>query len=270
MTIAPSPMSPAPERAQQSWITPVFAAVATIALVVTLGAATIAGVRLVSGGETSASVSTAGVDTLDVRASAGSFTLVYADVDEATLRVTGSSGWRLEREGDSLVVRPPHRWFGTWFGARESAVLTLPTELREAGLDARFSLSAGELRAEGSFGILQLRVSAGDARIEGGAETADVKVSAGSAAVTLADVSTAQLDVSAGELIARFGGVAPGDITIDVSAGSADVTVPNASYAISQKISAGSFNYAVVSDPSAPRRITVEVSAGTVDLRASH
>lgn len=275
MTIAPEPQilpdpapPAAPERARQGWITPLLSVIATIALVVTLGGAVLGGIRLFAGGQTTASVSTAGVDTLDIRASAGSFSLVYAEVDEATLRVTGSANWTLEREGSSIVVRPPHRWFGSWLvGVRERAVLTLPIALRDAGLDALFSLSAGEFRAEGEFGILQLRVSAGEARIDGGAQTADVKVSAGKATVTLTDVSTARFDVSAGEIIAKLDGLAPSDLTVDVSAGSITATVPDAAYAVSQKVSAGSFDWSVRSDPASSHRVTVNVSAGSVELR---
>lgn len=267
MTIAAEGTVPEAERARRTWITPLLSTVGALALVIALGAGVLAGVRTISGGTTDLTVSAVGVDTIDVRASAASFTLRWADVREARLEVSGAPDWTLERVGDSLVVRPPARWFGSWFGANERAVLTLPEQLRGAALDAFFSLSAGELRAEGEFGILRLHVSAGDGRVSGSAQDVDVKVSAGQAEVELDDVGRAKLDVSAGEITATLRGTPPGDIAVDVSAGQVHLWVPDAVYAITSRVSAGSFDHGLATDPASRLRIAVGVSAGGVDIR---
>ncbi len=266
MTIAPEQTLTESPRARRGWITPVLSIVGTLALVIALGAAVVGGVRLFLGGETVKSASVAGIDTLDVRASAASFRLEYANVSEATLRVAGAGDWTLERHGESLVVRSPERWFGTWFGPDEQAVLTLPAGLRAARLDAFLSLSAGELVARGDFGLLDLQVSAGDARVEGAARTVNVRVSAGQAEVTLADVEDAQLGVSAGWLGVTLVGSAPHDIAVEVTAGEAELRVPDLPYALTSDVTAGSFDYDVVVDSRSSHRIAVRVSAGQVVL----
>ncbi len=267
MTLTEDYAVPPGDPARRGWITPVLSVVGTIALLVVLGTAAFQGVRVFAGGETVRTASVAGVDTLDIRASAASFTLEYANVTEASLTVRGSSSWTLEREGSNLVVRPPARWFGSWFGAEEKAVLTLPLAMRTARLDALLSLSAGELRASGEFGILQLTVAAGDARVEGAAQAAEVKVSAGQANVSLRDVGEVTLDVSAGQLIMAMHGTTPQAVAVKVSAGKLDLVVPDSPYALSSDVSAGSFDYSIVVDSRAAHRITVRVSAGQVLIR---
>ena len=97
-----------------------------LVLVVALASATFAGIRIVGSGDSTDTLDAAGVTELDIDASAAEFTLTYGDVDEAVLDVRGSSGWTIERRGESLEVRPPVRWIFGWnFGERETVTLTL-------------------------------------------------------------------------------------------------------------------------------------------------
>jgi hypothetical protein len=254
-------------RARRGWITPVLATIGAIALIVVVGAAVLQGVRVFLGGETTKSVSVVGVEALDIRASAAEFRVEFGNVTDAELLVTGSSDWTLERDGATLMVRPPVRWFGSWFGAEEKAVLTLPDRLRTAQLDANFSISAGNFQASGDFGSLRLGVSAGDARVDGSAHDAEVKVSAGQAHLSLINVVKASLHVSAGQLIASLIGSVPSDIEVRASAGKIDLSVPDAPYAVTSNVSAGSFKPTVVQDSRSTDRISVNVSAGEVIVR---
>ncbi|MFS0911040.1 hypothetical protein AB3M89_04545 [Microbacterium sp. 179-I 3D2 NHS] len=219
------------------------------------------------------SVDAEGVDSLDLQVNASSTRIEFGDVDEAELAVTSGRGpaWTLERSGDELVVRSPESrwgwWFGSWFGDEEIAVLTLPEELKDAALDADLTLNSGSLDVVGDFGGLRVDVSAGALDIEGAATGFDVDMSAGRADVLLDDVEEVSLGVSAGTLAVELTGTPPTQTTVDVSAGSLDLTVPDAGYTIMQDVSAGSLDATVTQSSSGGRVIDVTLSAGSVNIR---
>lgn len=219
------------------------------------------------------SVSVTGLESIDLSADASSMRVEFGDVDEATLAITNGRGtpWRFERDGDELVVRSPQGvfgwWIGGWFGEEEIAVLTLPESLRDAGLDADLNLDAGSLDVAGDFGILDVGVNAGALDIEGAARELDVQMSAGRADILLDGVTQADLGVSAGDLTVELTGTPPTVTSIDVSAGTLDLTVPDVEYAISQEISAGTLNAEVDEASSSRRTIDVSLSAGTATIR---
>src|SRR5690606_9036662 len=101
-------------------------------------------------------------------------------------------------QGDTLVVETPRPFFGMswWFGGSGRALLTLPASLQ--GLDAVVSVSAGDFRVDGEFSDLTVDLSAGRATVHGAADAVDADVSAGAVDLVLADVRTADFDVSAG------------------------------------------------------------------------
>ncbi len=223
---------------------------------------------------TTRSVAVAGVSELDVDVAAGSLRVEFADVAEAELEVTSSWGadrWTFDRQDDRLVVSSPER-FGPWFfdgwfaDGPGDAVLRLPSSLE--GANADISLAAGDLGIEGAFGELALDLGAGRADIAGSADTVTADVSAGRADLDLDDVSTASLTVSAGALNAVLTGSQPGDIVVDVSAGSMELTVPEGDYDVTSDVSAGGFDNQVGSSPGASSTIDVRVSAGQVLLRS--
>lgn len=255
-------------------------------VVIVLGALAVLGAiaAAIVGTVVSASVHTStrtaavtGVTELDVDVSAGSLRIEYGGVSEAELSVTGSSGadrWRFEQDGDRLVVATPNRgWFGFWmpwdgFGdPRSEAVLRLPSSIE--GADAALSLAAGDLVAEGGFGELRIDLSAGSLTVSGSAESVVADVSAGRGDLRLADVETATLTVSAGALDALFTGTAPDAVRAEVSAGSLQLTVPEAEYDVTSDITVGDFDNRIGSTPGASRTIHVEASAGDVTLRSA-
>jgi hypothetical protein len=214
-----------------------------------------------------------GLQGLDLDVDAGAMRIEFGDVDEAELSVTNSRGpgWTLERDGDDLVVRSPEFrfgwWFGSWFGDDESAVLTLPESLRDAALDADLTLDAGSLDVVGDFGALDISVNAGALDIEGAASTLRIDMSAGRADAVLDGVDEADLSVAAGDLNVELTGRAPSQTTIDVSAGSLDLTVPDESYSIIQDVSAGSLDARVDQSGGARNTIEVSLSAGSATIR---
>ncbi|WP_241795606.1 DUF4097 domain-containing protein [Microbacterium sp. C5A9] len=226
--------------------------------------------------ESADSVQTEGVSGLqgiDLDVDAGNMRIEFGEVDEAELAVTNGRGpgWTLERDGEDLVVRSPEFrfgwWFGSWFGDDESAVLTLPESLRDAALDADLTLDAGSLDVVGDFGALDISVNAGALDIEGSASSLGIDMSAGRADAVIDGVDEADLSVAAGDLTVELTGRAPSQTTIDVSAGSFDLTVPDEPYTIIQDVSAGSLDARVDQSGGGRNTIDVSLSAGSATIR---
>ncbi|OZB81361.1 DUF4097 family beta strand repeat-containing protein [Microbacterium sp. 13-71-7] len=276
----PRAASPSPASSQgRGTLTAITIAAAIIgggALVTVGGGSALAAVAQVAASDGSAarstSVATTGVTGLKVEVGRGSATIRFDDVSEATMRVSGSgsSDWTMRRDGDVLRVDRPNGpfgwWIGAWFGADPQMTLTLPREL-EGELTADLQLDAGTLSTEGRFDTLTTKVNAGSLSLDGGAKTVTTRVNAGSATLHLDDVTTADLSMSAGELNATIAGRQPDEISLDVSAGSMDVTVPTGSYALSRDSSAGTIEARIPTDPSSVHRIGARLSAGSITLR---
>lgn len=256
----------------------VTAVVGGIALVGTAGTAAIGAMSNVSvasnaGGDTVQGIDVDGIDSLTVDADASSMRVEFGDVDQAELSISNRRGpdWTIERDGDELVVRSPDNrwdwWFGDWGREGEVAVLTLPEALRTDAIDADLTLDAGSLDVVGDFGALDIDVSAGALDVDGSATALAVDMSAGRADIVLADVDDASLSVSAGELNVELTGTAPTRTTVEVSAGSIDLTVPDVAYDITQSVDAGSLDARVEQSASARRSIEVSLSAGGVTIR---
>ena len=213
----------------------------------------------------------AGIDAIDVDISRGDLQVRFAG-DEATLDVRGSAEWRLERDGDELVVSngsDPLDWdFGwDWSWEEQSATLTLPEEL--AGADLDVGIEAGRVIADGRFGEVSFDMGAGSIEIEGTAEALDAQIGAGTAILELADVREATLELAAGRLDGTLTGEAPDRLGVDVSAGSMDLTVPDVPYNVTVEREAGDVDTnAIQQSLDAPRAIDVRVAAGMVELRA--
>ncbi|GAA4490063.1 DUF4097 family beta strand repeat-containing protein [Microbacterium panaciterrae] len=266
-----------PQRGAVTAITVVAIVVGALSLAVAGGTAAVAATtQAVTGSGTTASGITAdvqGVRSLNLDASAGSVSIRFGDVTQATLRSEGqgNTNWKMQRVGDTLQVRNPQApfgwWFNTWFQDGPTMTLTLPKDL-EGTLNADLTLDAGALDAAGDFDVVTARVSAGQLTVDGAARTFTARVDAGAAHLRLRDVGTADLTMSAGQLDAAFTGSAPDDMKLDVSAGSMDVTVPSGTYALSKDVSAGTLDARIPTDPSAAHRIQVNLSAGGVTLHS--
>ncbi|WP_425838062.1 hypothetical protein [Microbacterium sp. PA5] len=219
-----------------------------------------------------ATVSASGLRSLDLDTSAADVTVSYGAVSEATLRVTGASGiddWTFEREGDRLVVSSDRNVWGRWGWFREPDTVELTLPASAAGVDADIDVDSGSLRADGDFGALDLHLDAGSLRVSGTADALTSEVSAGSARYELSGVSDARLSVSAGSVEGELDGRAPDALTLDVSAGRLDLTVPDGEYALTSDVSAGRFTHDLRTDPASPNRVDVTVSAGAVTLRTA-
>lgn len=250
------------------------------ALVVVVGAVVVLGMIVQSVVTTAGSSSgdeqasfTAGVDgvtELDLEIAASSLTVSFADVQEATLDVTArgwnaSADWVLEVEDGVLRVADERDGtFQFWpsFGSRQvEATLVLPDQL-EGQVDAVVDLSAGDVDLTGDVGELDLEVSAGSLTFTGASESLAAQISAGSATVVTEDPRTIDVDVSAGRFTGTVTGEAPTSTTIDVSAGTVQLLLPEAAYALSGEVSAGDRTIDVRTDPSSPHLLQVDVSAG--------
>lgn len=212
-----------------------------------------------------------GIRGLTIDAAAADVRVVYGG-DTATLEVSGNAAdWRLERAGDTLAVTNQRGWWspGAWFSDPEEAVLTLPGILQRTALDAEFSLSSGSLRADGRYGRLELDVSAGLMNVAGRADTLIADVSAGRLQFEVADAQTAAVTVSAGLVDGVLTGAAPQQVSVDISAGRADLVLPDAAYAVTADVSAGSFRNALREDPTSAHRVSVTVGAGLADLSSA-
>ncbi|MFF2633009.1 DUF4097 family beta strand repeat-containing protein [Microbacterium sp. NPDC058021] len=271
----PAAPTPPPQRSSAGRIVAIIAIVVGGLLILGTVAFGILGAVVRTGGpvDDRIAVDAAGVDSLDIDVSAGDVRVLFTDTDEAVLDITADAGagnWTLTREGDELVVRSPQRWFfGWWFyDGPTRVVLELPEALQGTGLDADFVLSAGSLDVDGDFGALDLEVNAGELTLAGSATELHTDVSAGRADLELADIDTASLNVSAGGLKAVLTGSAPDDVTIDVSAGSLDLTVPDGQYRVESDVSAGGLDNRLETTSQATRTISVSVSAGDVTLRS--
>jgi hypothetical protein len=278
---AATPQTPAgpPAGGRSSGTTAIMvltAVVGGIALLGSGGAAAAAAAGSIRSSSTPDSVQTVsieGVTGIDVSADASSMRVEYGDVDEARLAITNGRGsaWTFERDDDELIVRSPQGvwgwWFGSWFGDEEVAVLTLPESLQGEGLDADLTLNAGSLDVVGEFGSLAIDVNAGALDVEGSSPRVEVNMNAGRADILLDDVDEADLGVSAGDLNVELTGAAPSRTSVEVNAGSLDLTVPDVEYSITKEVSAGSLDAKVEQSSSARRTIEVSLSAGSVTIR---
>ena len=213
--------------------------------------------------------STSGVTALDVDTAAADIRISFADVDEATLSVTGSGGadrWELTNEGGTLSLDSERDWWSSWnpWNAPARGTLVLPASL--AGVDADLSVGAGAIRVDGSFGAIALTVDAGSIDASGTATSLDAGVSAGRLNVDLAGVRDASVRVSAGRVSGELTGAAPASLTVKAEAGSVDLTLPRDRYAVSASQEVGSFTSGLTEDPASRNRVEVTVSAGSVHL----
>ena len=268
---------PPPEPKRPSATKPIMVLLAVIGgltlLVVMLTTIFSSAIGLNRGAATTTADAT-GATSLTVDAGASRFDVEFSDVDEATLETNGLSAdrWNLTRQGTELTVEAPNLWTN-WciFNCSNNGTqvtLLLPEELNDGNLSADLDLSAGRLSATGDFDQLAFELGAGEASINGSARTLDAQLNAGSANVQLADVETAELEVSAGRLDTELTGSAPATVDAEVSAGRLDLTLPDVAYTVDSDISAGNLDNGLQTSSASDHRIGIQVSAGNATLRA--
>lgn len=219
---------PNPEPKRSSASKPIMILLAVVGRLTLLGvllsALFSAAVGLNRGSETM-TADTAGVTGVNVDANASQFNLEFGAVSEATLETHGmnAGGWHLGRDGTELEVQAPSQWTNWCFFncnfEDNQVTLILPEKLNDGSLNADLELSAGRLVADGDFNRLDVELGAGEANVSGSARELDAQLSAGSANLKLADVQTAELEVSAGRPITELTGSAPDNVNAEVSAG---------------------------------------------------
>lgn len=286
-TITPNPApagGPAPAGSLAGrpgrWISILIIVLGTIGIVYGIGSGVVRGVSAHAATAHEYTADASGVGELRIDSSAAAFEIRFGDVDEAQLSVATDGGpaqqWRLEREGDALVIDTGRQW--RWFGlgivlgdrvGEERAILTLPAALERSELGLDVGVSAGSLDAAGDWGAVLVDLSAGSIDLSGSAASLDVEVSAGEARIDVATDGAVDLGVSAGRVIGALTGEQPASITAQASAGSIELDIPDGAYAVTERTSAGDSDVRVVDDPSAASTIDVDVSAGSVLLRGS-
>lgn len=218
-----------------------------------------------------------GITAIDIDHRLGTLIVEFDDVDEASLSATSSGDvgdWRFQRDGHTLSLSRPDdawgfdntNWLRGW-GIESTTTLTLPESL--AGVDLDVDAGAGEVFADGEFGDIAFDLGAGSLEFEGSAASLGGEVGAGGVIAELADVREVDVAVSAGHFGGDLTGAAPESVLLDVSAGGADVTLPDEEYDVRIDRSAGDVETNNLrTSPEAPRIVDVRVSAGGVELYA--
>lgn len=210
---------------------------------------------------------TSGVESVDIDVTGGALTVVYDDVPQAELDGDGAGAWRLERRGDTLYVATPRRSFADW-GSEKGATLTLPRALEGDAVSVDARIAGGSFDLDGDFGDVDVEVSGGSANVSGGVNALALTVAGGSVSADVDGAVEATFDVAGGELTATLTGEAPTRTSIEVTAGSADIGLPDDTYRFTSE-GPGSVDSTLRTSPSATPRVEVQAVMGSVTLRAS-
>ena len=205
------------------------------------------------GEQVSSAAESGALSSLDVQVAGARLSIVSGDVEapELDAATSGPNAWTFERDGDHLRVVSPT---GSFIDPDSRATLTLP---RGSSVAADVRVSGGTLDVQGDFDALDLEVSGGSATVSGTARSVDLSLAGGSASVDLTDASTAAL-----------GGTTPEATRVEVTAGSADVTLPDDEYAVTTDDGVGTVDNALRTSPDAPAQVDVTATMGRVTLRS--
>lgn len=205
---------------------------------------------------------------LDIDLAGGELTVVYGDVAVAQLDADrrGRTGWTLERDGDQLRIASPTGSFVD-AGRAARATLTLPRDLDGSGIRADIRVTGGALEVTGDFGDVSVEVAGGTASFDGSARDVDLTVTGGSASAEILDAETAAFEVAGGELTATVSGVTPTSTDVEVTAGSADITLPDDEYDVRIDDGVGSVDNGLRTSSSAVAEVDVTATMGSVRLR---
>ncbi|PTT13472.1 hypothetical protein DBR36_17085 [Microbacterium sp. HMWF026] len=216
------------------------------------------------GDQVSSAAESGTLSSLDVQVAGARLSIVSGDVEapELDAATSGPNAWTLERDGDHLRVVSPT---GSFIDPDSRATLTLP---RGSSVDADVRVSGGALDVQGDFDALDLEVSGGSATVSGTARSVDLSLAGGSASVDLTDASTAAFDVAGGRLTAALAGTTPEATRVEVTAGSADVTLPDDEYAVTTDDGVGTVDNALRTSPDATAQVDVTATMGRVTLRS--
>lgn len=277
-TPLPAPAAPEPPRRRGA----AFAvSVATIVVGAVVAVGTLAGTGVsavasmadwrgdTSSYDVSSDSSALALTDLQIDLAGGELTVEYGDVESAQLDADsrGRQGWTFDQEGDSLRVASPSGSFvDAGRGAR--ATLTLPWDLEGSGITADIRVTGGALELTGGFGDVTVEVAGGVATLDGAARDIDVTVTGGSATAAIMDAEAAAFEVAGGELTATLSGVTPTRTDVEVTAGSADITLPDDEYRVRVDDGVGSVDNGLRTSSSAAATVDVTATMGSVRLRS--
>ena len=139
-------------------------------------------------------------------------------------------------------------------------------ELDGSGIRADIQVTGGALDVTGDFGDMSVEVAGGTASVDGVARDIDLTLSGGSATARIQDAETAAFEVAGGELTATLSGVAPTRTDVEVTAGSADITLPDDEYNVRVDDGLGSVDNDLRTSSSAVAEVDVTATMGSVRL----
>lgn len=211
------------------------------------------------------------VSRLKIDVAAGNAKVSFYDGENVQIEYQTHSKYGFvasESNGTVKLEQPHNTWWINWgWGMRRAPTATVKIPYAFI-LDLDIEISAGAVDVEsGTFGKLTADVSAGKLDFKNiVCAEAICNISAGNLSVDGMACTSLDCDVSAGN--ASFTGVTCSDIDIDVSAGSLYMMVVGKKddYSISVSKSAGSCNQSTQHVPNAVKRITIDVSAGSVTV----
>lgn len=120
----------------------------------------------------------------------------------------------------------------------------------------------------GDFGDVTVEVAGGTASVDVAARDVDLTVSGGSASARIQDAETASFEVAGGELTATLDGVTPTRTDVEVTAGSADITLPDDEYRVRIDDGLGAVDNGLRTSSSAVAEVDVQATMGSVRLRS--
>lgn len=277
-TTLPTPVAPEPPRRRGA----AFAvSVMTIVVGSCVALATLAGTGVsavarmadwrgdTSSYEVSPDSSASSLTDLEIDLAGGELTVEYGDVESAQLDADGRGpqGWTFDQDGDSLRVASPSGSFVD-AGRGPRATLILPWELDGSGITADIRVTGGALELTGGFGDVTVEVAGGVATLDGAARDIDVTVTGGSATAAIMDAEAAAFEVAGGELTATLSGVTPTRTDVEVTAGSADITLPDDEYRVRVDDGLGAVDNGLRTSSSATATVDVTATMGSVRLRS--
>ncbi|MGF3056531.1 hypothetical protein [Microbacterium sp. YY-01] len=273
----------APARAGRAWITATLAAVGAAMLIMVMGGSAFAASVNLSPSVVSSStqIDTDTVTDLVVDASYATVTIEFADVEQATLDVKGPglTNWTMREEAGTLVVASTSTFFGWTWGddngfsfpglhraTAGTAIITLPKSLERRGLDASLDLAGGDVRVNGEYRSLDIEMGAGRLTVDAEARELTLTLAAGSADVRARGVRDADFEMSAGRMTAELTGKAPRRVSVDVAAGTLDLTLPRAAYRVDVDNAVGGVRNRLTTSPRSNNVIEGDVAVGTLTL----
>lgn len=207
------------------------------------------------------------VDKLELSAAAGKVYVRFYDGEAVTVSYPFSDRFAYtvaEQDGKVKIGYTNSVWFfGFWQKRVPDTVVQIPYG---CVLDVETELNAGNLTLEsGTYGRLKLEIHAGTLNVgDIVCDDCTCEVNAGTLNIRSISAGQFEADVSAGSAVVK--NLRCGDIKAEVSAGSLSLSVEGdkSDYAIYASHSAGSCNVTDQTGNGSGKRLTVNVSAGSI------